>query len=160
MCFQSTILRSRCTDNIPKGKNTKSTPQRLISSKPQLNQNSTQPNITLFGLDLKMTLQTTLPSTTHTNLMSVIYLLLLTWFWRNCKGRLLGTSRTVSDCHSDICPGDIYPYQEYLSCYWPDFDETLKLGFWEHLEQIPAVKVTFVKATFVHRKNISGSHEM
>ena len=29
-------------------------------------------------------------------------------------------------CPGDICPGDICPYQEYLSCYWPDFDQTLK----------------------------------
>ena len=51
--------------------------------------------------------------------------------------------------------------QQYLSCYWPDFDETLKRGSWEHLEQIPTVMVTFVQATFVlttivHIKNISG----
>ena len=50
--------------------------------------------------------------------------------------------------------------QQYLSCYCPDFDETLKLGSWEHLEQIPAVTVTFLQATFVkaisiHIKNIS-----
>ena len=25
---------------------------------------------------------------------------------------------------------------QYLSCYWPDFDETLYIGSWEHLEQI------------------------
>ena len=52
-----------------------------------------------------------------------------------------GTSRTVSNCHGDICPGnicpcDICPYQEYLSSKWPDFDETLKIGSWEHLKQI------------------------
>ena len=39
--------------------------------------------------------------------------------------------------------------QQYLSCYWPDFDETLKVGFWEHLGQIPTVLVSFVQATFV-----------
>ena len=37
-------------------------------------------------------------------------------------GRFLGTSRTDSNCNSDICPGnicsgDICTYQEYLSCY-------------------------------------------
>ena len=52
-------------------------------------------------------------------------------------------------------------YQEYLSSYWPDFDETLKVGSCEHLEQIPTVRVTFVHArfvlvTFVHIKNISA----
>ena len=25
-------------------------------------------------------------------------------------------------------PGNICPYQQYLSCYWPDFDQTLKVG--------------------------------
>ena len=33
-------------------------------------------------------------------------------------------------CPGKICPGDICPYQEYLSCYWPDVDQTLKVGFW------------------------------
>ena len=31
----------------------------------------------------------------------------------------------------------------------PIFDETLQVGSWEHLEQIPTVTVTFVQATFV-----------
>ena len=35
-------------------------------------------------------------------------------------------------------------YWQYLSCYWPDFDETLKVGSWEHLEQIPTLMVTIV----------------
>ena len=56
--------------------------------------------------------------------------------------------------------------QQYLSCYWPDFDETLKVGSCEHLEQIPTDTVTFVHAifvqatfvlvTFVHIRNISA----
>ena len=37
----------------------------------------------------------------------------------------------------------------YLSSYWPDFDHTLKVGFWDPLEQIPTVMMTFVQATFV-----------
>ena len=52
-------------------------------------------------------------------------------------------------------------HQQYLSCYWPDFDETLKVGSCEHLEHIPTVWVTFVHAifvlaTFVHIRNISA----
>ena len=44
---------------------------------------------------------------------------------------------------------------------WPDFDQTLKVGSWEHLKQIPTVTVTFVQSTFVlapfvHIKNISA----
>ena len=31
----------------------------------------------------------------------------------------------------------------------PDFDETLKIGSWEHPKQIPTVTLTFVRATFV-----------
>ena len=47
----------------------------------------------------------------------------------------------------------------------PDFDETLKLGSWEHLEQIPTVMLTFVQATFVlvtfvHIRNISAVTDM
>ena len=50
--------------------------------------------------------------------------------------------------------------QQYLSCYWPNFDETLKVGSCEHLEHMPTVRVTFVHvrfvlATFVHIRNIS-----
>ena len=40
-------------------------------------------------------------------------------------------------------------WQQYLSCYRPDFDQTLKVGSWEHLEQILAVRVTYNHATFV-----------
>ena len=52
-------------------------------------------------------------------------------------------------------------YQQHLSYYGPDFDETLNVGSWEHLGQIPNVIVTFFRATFVlvifvHIKNISG----
>ena len=76
--------------------------------------------------------------THHRNSMSAISQLLLTRLWWNFKGRLLGTSRTDSNCQGDICPRnicpcDICPYQEYLSCYWPDFDETLQVRSWEQL---------------------------
>ena len=69
--------------------------------------------------------------------MLAISQLLLTRFWWNFKGRFLWTFRTDSNCQGDICPRnicprDICPYQEYLSCYWPDFDETLQVGSWEH----------------------------
>ena len=99
--------------------------------------------------------------------ISAISQLILTRFWWNFKGRFLGTSTTDHNCHRDICPGniclgDICPYQEYLNCYWPDFDETLKVGSCEHLEQIPTVRVifvhaTFVLATFVYIRNISAA---
>ena len=69
-------------------------------------------------------------------------------------------------CLCNICPGDICPNQEYLICYRPDFDETLNVGSWEHLEQIQTVTGTFVQTTFVqstftqmtfiHIKNISA----
>ena len=44
----------------------------------------------------------------------------------------------------------------YLSCYWPDFHKTSKVGFWEQLDQRPTVTVTFVQATFIHIRNISA----
>merc|ERR1712115_479200 len=92
--------------------------------------------------------------------------LLLTQFGPNFKHRVLGTSRTDSNCHHDIfpdniCPGDICPYQQYLSCYWPDLDQTLNKGSWEHIQQITTVTMTFVQATFflwtfVHISNIAA----
>ena len=50
--------------------------------------------------------------------------------------------------------------QQYLSCYCPDFDQTLSVVPWEHIQQISTVTVTFVQATFVlgtfvHISNIS-----
>ena len=43
----------------------------------------------------------------------------------------------------------------------PNFDQTLKVGSWDHLEQIPTVMITFVQvtfalATFVHISYISA----
>ena len=72
------------------------------------------------------------------NSMLAISQLLLARFWWNFKGSFLGASRTDSNyqvdiCPGNICPGNICPYQEYLSCYWPDFDETLKVASWNHL---------------------------
>ena len=51
--------------------------------------------------------------------------------------------------------------QQYLSYYCPNFDQTLKVGSLEHLEEIPSVTVTFVQAsfvlgTFVYIRNISA----
>ena len=54
------------------------------------------------------------------------------------------------------CPGDICPYLEYLSCYLPDFDETLNVASLEHIQQITTVTTTFVMGTFVHISNISA----
>ena len=92
--------------------------------------------------------------------------LLLTRFWWNFKGRFLWIFITDSNCQGDICPcnicpGDICLYKEYLSCCWPNFDKTLKVTSWEHLEQIPIIKLAFVQATFdlatfVHIRNISA----
>ena len=60
----------------------------------------------------------------------------------------------------NIGPGDICPYPQYLSCWWPDLDQTLKKGSWEHIQQIKTgttifVQATFVLGTFVHISNIS-----
>ena len=50
---------------------------------------------------------------------------------------------------------------QYIRCYLPTFDQILKVGFWDHLEQISNVRMTFVQATFVmtlfvHIRNISA----
>ena len=83
----------------------------------------------------------------------------------------MGTSRTDSSCPDDICPGNICPrdicpifgsINFWEPTYFgPNFDETLQVGSWEHLEQIPTLRVTFVHATFVlatfvHIRNISA----
>ena len=44
---------------------------------------------------------------------------------------------------------DLKIFEEYLSSNRPDFDETLKVGSWEHLEQITTVTVAFVQDIFV-----------
>ena len=76
--------------------------------------------------------------------ISAISQLLLVRFWPNFKCRFLGPLWTYSNCHNDICPGNICPcnicpYKEYLSCYWPNNDQTLKAGSWDHLKHIPTV---------------------
>ena len=124
-----------------------------LLSKPQPNLNTT------VGFYVKWLYTTT--NTHHRNSMSAISQLLLPRFWWNFKGRFLWPYRTDSNCQGEICPRNICPYQEYLSCYWSDFDETLQVGSWEHLEQIPTVRVKFAQATFVltthvHIRNISA----
>ena len=42
----------------------------------------------------------------------------------------------------------------------PEFDESLKIGSWEHLEQIPTVTLTFAQATFEHIRHISAVTDM
>ena len=79
--------------------------------------------------------------------------LLLTRFWPNFKRRFLGTSKTDSNCHGDICPGHICPgnictYKEYLSCYWHDFDQTLKVGSW----------TTFIRFHLLWWRHLSRQH--
>ena len=105
----------------------------------------TQPQLNLTKLGLTRNwLYTTTTTTTHPpptttgNSMSAISQLLLVRFWWNFKGSFLGASRTDSNyqvniCLGNICPGDICPHQEYLSSYWPDFDETLMVASWNHL---------------------------
>ena len=48
---------------------------------------------------------------------------------------------------------------KYLSCYQPNFYQTLTIGSWEHLKAIPTVTVKFVLATFVHIRNISAVND-
>ena len=36
-------------------------------------------------------------------------------------------------CLGNICPGNICIQQQYFSGYWCDFDQTLKVGFSDHL---------------------------
>ena len=107
-----------------------------------------QPNLNTVGFDNIMTVHHPPHPTPQKLSVSNISAVTDRFGW-NFTGRFLWTFRTESNCQCDICPCNICPrdilcpYQEYLSCYWPDFDETLKVGSWEHLEQIPTVTVTF-----------------
>ena len=91
------------------------------------------------------------PNTHRTNSMLVISQLLLTRSWPNFKVRFLGLSWTDSGCHSDICPGNICtcsicPYQECLSCYWPNFDPNV-------LKQYFFLTQTFWTYNFLNQKS-------
>ena len=60
--------------------------------------------------------------------ISGISQLLMTQFWPNFKGRILGPCLKDADCYGDICqgnicPGDICSYMQYLSFYWSNFDQ-------------------------------------
>ena len=89
--------------------------------------------------------------------ISAISQLLLARFGSNFKQRVLGTYTTDYNCHHDIYPGNICPYQQYLSCHLSDLDQTLKKWSLEHIQQFTTVNTTFVHATFVHISNISIS---
>ena len=93
--------------------------------------------------------------------ISVKSQLLLAQFGSNSKHRVLETYTPDCNCRhnsfpGNICPGDVCPYQQYLSCYWPNFDQTLIKESWEHLQHITTVPMTFVLGTFVHISNISA----
>ena len=86
--------------------------------------------------------------------ISAISQLLLARFGSNFKQRVLGTYTTDYNCHHNIypcniCPGDICPYQKYLSCYWSNLEQNLNKGSWEYIQEITTVTTTFVQATFV-----------
>ena len=82
--------------------------------------------------------------------ISPISHLLMARFWPNFKGRFLEPFWTYFNCNGDIflgkiCPSDVCPYQQYISWYWPDFDQILKVGSCDLFGHIPTVTVTFVK---------------
>ena len=61
--------------------------------------------------------------------------------------------------HHPTHPPTQTQYRQYLSYYKHDFDQALKIGSCDHLEQIPTVTMTIVQATFVlptfvHIRNI------
>ena len=97
-------------------------------------------SLTRLGWDsLNLAKSKTHPPTTHHPpprivVRIAISQLLLARFWSNFKQRVLGAYTTDYNCHRRICPGNICPYQQYLSCYWPDFDQTLNKGSWEHIQ--------------------------
>ena len=119
--------------------------------------------------------QATYMSRRHLSISSISQLL-LTQFWPNFIGSVPGTICNRCQiqgeiCPSNICPSDICPHQEYGSCYWPNFDQTLMIGSLDNLQQMPTVMVTFflaiicpgdicqatfVLVTIIHMRNISA----
>ena len=61
--------------------------------------------------------------------ISGISQLLLIQFWPSFKCRILEPCLKDANCHGDIYPGNICPYQQFLSCYWSDFDQTFRTQF-------------------------------
>ena len=139
-------------------------PLELSSLFAKLNLNSTQFKSIEVEIALIPISPATHPPATHPK--KYISQLLVAQFGPNFKERFLGPFLTDANRHTDIYPSNICfrnicPYKEYLSWYWPDFDQTLKEGSWDHLSQIQTVTVTFVHATFVletlvHIRNISA----
>ena len=74
------------------------------------------------------------PTTTTTNSMSLISQLFLAQFKPNFKGRFVGSTTTITTTIWRITPTTPTTQtqcQQYISCYWPDFNQTLKAGLWD-----------------------------
>ena len=41
-------------------------------------------------------------------------------------------------------PSKEIQYQQYISCYWPNFNQTLKVSSWDQLEQLLNLTMTFI----------------
>ena len=74
----------------------------------------------------------------------------------------MGPSLTDAKCHGDIypgniCPSNICPYQEYLSCYWHNFDHTFltqSYGALNFVDNIFLDQTFFDQNIFGTKKNI------
>ena len=90
----------------------------------------------------------------------VINIQTLFWYlYRYCSAWLRLTLNTEIGLHTTTIQT---LRQQYLSSYWPDFEQTSNVGSWEHLKQISNVTMTFVQvtyvlATFAHISNISAN---
>ena len=62
--------------------------------------------------------------------------------------RFLGQFWKDANCHGDICPSDICPYQEFLNCFLPNFDQT----FWTQF--LIFVPIFFYKTIYMTKKNL------
>ena len=69
------------------------------------------------------------PPITHTNSMSAISQLLLTWFQPNFKVRFLGWTTTITKTTTTLTTILTTRHQQHLIYYRPDFNLALKIGF-------------------------------
>ena len=57
----------------------------------------------------------------------------LSCYWLYFDETQTDSKRHYGICPGNICPGNICPYREYLCSNWTPFDQTLKVGSWDHL---------------------------
>ena len=99
-----------------------------ILSQPQFNQNSNQHNHNRTKVRFDYAYHHQKP-TYRTYSMSALSQLISTPFWPNFKDRFFGSTTTTITTSSFSTTTKKNQQQQYISDYWHDFDQMLKIGF-------------------------------